>query len=88
MGITKMKKSCWKKAYNSNNRENSPIFTNPKKGLWVQRSGKQLGSHDNFHTEKFPVHVQGTSGREIETKWFSDKKTANKYMKRYMKENC
>lgn len=82
--MTKLK--CWKKAYPSQNKENSPIYANYKKGLWIQRAGKQLGEFDNFKSEKYPVIVQSTGGREIEKKWFEDKKEANRFMKSYMKE--
>lgn len=78
---------CWKKAYAPQNKENSPIYANYKKHLWIQRSGKQLGEFDNFKSEKFPVVVQSTGGSEVEKKWFNNKKTANQYMKKFMKEN-
>lgn len=80
-------KGNWEVQYPAHNKENSPIYANFKKSLWIQRAGKQLGSFDNFQNEKFPVIVQGTGGNEVEKKWFDDKKSANSYMKKYMKEN-
>ena len=81
------KLKCWKKEYVPSDKESSPIYANHKKGLWIERAGKQLGSFDNFESEKYPVTVQSTGGLEIEKKWFNDKKSANNYMRKYMKEN-
>lgn len=81
-------KSCWKKAHNRLSKDSTPIYANHKKHLWIVRSGKQLGKSDNYTKEKYPVIVQSTSGAEIHTAWFDDKKSANKYMNKYMKENC
>ena len=83
--MTKLK--CWVKAYNSKSKSSSAIFANYKKHLWIQRAGKQLGQFDNFKSEKFPVLVQSTGGKEVETKWFSDKDSADKYLKDFMKRN-
>lgn len=81
-----MARKSWKIAYKGNS-ERSPIYANYKKGLFIMRGSKQLGSFDDFKQEKYPVFIQGTGGKEIDTKWFSTKPMANKYLKSYMRIN-
>lgn len=76
----------WKIAYKRQDKENSHIYANYKKGLWIQRAGKQLGSFDDFNVEKYPVIVQSTGGSEVIKEWFDEKKKANKFMREYMKK--
>jgi hypothetical protein len=77
----------WKIAYKTTDPENSHIYVNEKKSLWIQRAGKQLGSFDNFTEEKFLVLVQSNYGHDVEKKWFNTKKEANSYFRYYMRNN-